>query len=156
MSPALHTFLEKLKDLPGFENLDFSDINAVTDEGENALHVAVRWNDVEAIKLLLAKGINVSQPGDLGHTPLHEACMAGSLEMVTLLVDNGADLFALTEGYPPFTMARSGGHDHVCDYLAEQMKKRQKEDPGVWIRARIRQLQSEISRLERRLETLRI
>jgi ankyrin repeat protein len=151
MTQQLQHFLEKVKGLPMFEESDFSDINAVTCEGENALHVAVCWGDIEAVRLLLDAGINVNQPGDLGHTPLHEACMRGSLEIVKLLVENGADLFALTEGHPPFTTARMAGNDHICDYLAGQMKLKQGEDPAVYIRARIQQLQAEIKRLEKQL-----
>ena len=34
-----------------------------------------------------------------------------------LLVDQGADLFALSEGDAPFAAARRAGHDHICDLL---------------------------------------
>jgi hypothetical protein len=71
--------------------------------------------------------------------------------VVKLLVENGADVIALTEGHPPFTTARLSGNNEVCDYLVGEMKRRQVQEPDVWIRARIRQLQSEIQRLERRL-----
>jgi hypothetical protein len=151
MSTYLREFLAKVRGLPLFKDLDFADINAVNCEGGNALHVAVLWGDVEAVRLLIAAGINVNQPGDLGHTPLHEACMRGNLDVVKLLVEGGADVFALTEGHPPFTSARLAGQDQVCDCLSGEMAKRQKEDPAVWIRARIRQLQAEIQRLERRI-----
>lgn len=151
MTTQLKEFLEKVQELPLFEDLDFSDINAVNCEGENALHIAVAWDDIEAIKLLLAEGININQPGDLGHTPLHQACMRGSLEIVKLLVENGADLFALTEGHPPFTTARFAKNDHICDYLVAEMTKKQKEDPAVYLRARIRQLEAEIQRLEKQI-----
>jgi len=151
MAAQLREFLEKVKTLPLFEELDFTDISAVNSDGENALHVAVRWQDIEAVKLLLAAGININQHGDLGHTPLHEASMCGSLEIVRLLVEHGADLFALTEGHPPFSTARLANNDHICDFLAGEMKKKQAEDPAVWIRARIRQLRDEIDRLEMQL-----
>ena len=151
MADDLRAFLDKVRDLPLFEGVDFSNVNAVSADGDNALHVAVRWQDVGAIKSLLAAGVNVNQHGDLGHTPLHEACMGGSLEIVRLLVEHGADLFALTEGHPPFTTARLANHDRICDYLAEDMERRQREDPEVHTRARIRQLRAEIERLEMRL-----
>jgi ankyrin repeat protein len=149
MSTYLQDFLAKVRELALFEELDFADINAVNCEGENALHVAVLWEDIEAVRLLIAAGINVNQPGDLGHTPLHEACTRGNLDVIKLLVEAGADVFALTEGNPPFTIARFAGQDHVCDYLSQEMAKKQKEDPAAWIRARIRQLRAEIERLER-------
>ena len=41
--------------------------------------------------------------------------------MVKLLVDSGADMFALSEGDPPFATARLSGHDDVCDFIKDQM-----------------------------------
>lgn len=152
MSPYLDAFLSRVKKLPLFEEVDFSDPNATNMEGENALHVAVRWGDLDAAQQLLEAGVRINQHGDLGHIPLHEACSSGSLEMVKLLVQAGADLFALTEGHPPFTSARFAGHDHICDYLGLEMKKALERDQKAHIRARIGQLRREIERLERRLE----
>jgi hypothetical protein len=149
--PKLQALIDKIRSLPEFETVDFQDINSTNHEGENALHVAVRWNDTEAVQLLIKEGININQPGDLGHTPLHEACSSGNMEIVKILVEAGVDLFALTEGNPPFTLARFGKHDEICDYLAVEMKRKQTEDPQVWIRARIKQLRAEIQRLEKRL-----
>lgn len=151
MTSALSAFIEKVKSLPLFQDIDYSDLNAVNCDGENLLHVAVLWRDIDMIRKLIAVGININQPGDLGFTPLHEACSQGSMEMVKLLVEAGADVFALSEGSPPFTLARSQKHDHLCDYLAPVMASKQKEDPNIWVRARIRQLHNEIGRLEKQL-----
>jgi hypothetical protein len=152
MSPKVQQYIQGLRDdLPGFDSVDVSNINAMNSEGENALHIAIHRGDTEMAKLLIAEGIDIHQPGDLGHTPLHDACTFGNIEVVRVLVERGADLFALTEGNPPFTLARFGKHDDICDYLAVEMKKRQAQDPAIWTRARIRQLQVEIARLERAL-----
>ncbi len=62
-----------------------------------------------AAEALIDAGIELNKAGDLGFTPLHVACMRGNLEMVKLLVNRGADLFALNEGVPPFTIAREAG-----------------------------------------------
>lgn len=155
MNPVLLRFFSEAKRLHQFEDLDFSDINATSSEGENALHLAVSWDDLEAAAELIRCGINLNQPGDLGHTPLHEACAKGSLDMVKLLVQSGADLFALTEGHPPFTTARFGGHDHVCDYLSVEMKAATEQNPSPYLVARIGQLRREIERLERQLAAAR-
>jgi ankyrin repeat protein len=125
--PKLQALIDKIRSLPEFETVDFQDINSTNHEGENALHVAVRWNDTEAVQLLIKEGININQPGDLGHTPLHEACSSGNMEIVKILVEAGVDLFALTEGNPPFTLARFGKHDEICDYLAVEMKRKQQK-----------------------------
>ena len=66
--------------------------------------------------------------------------MQGNAEMVKLLIDGGADVFALSEGDAPFTTARLGSHDDICELLAPLMEEAQKGDPNVWVRARIAQL----------------
>lgn len=71
--------------------------------------------------------------------------------MVKLLIDSGADLFALSEGDAPFTSARRGGHDHICELLAPLMEEARERDPNVWVRARIAQLRREIASLEKKL-----
>ena len=71
--------------------------------------------------------------------------------MVKLLIDQGADIFALSEGDAPFATARLGGHDHICDLLAPLIKQAQSLDPKIWVRARIARLQREIAYLEEKL-----
>ena len=97
--------------------LYFSEINATNELGDNALHCVIVWGDFEAAKTLLAHGINVNQPGEEGYTPLHQACSFGHKEIVRLLLENGADTFARTVGDLPFTKARLGGHDEICELL---------------------------------------
>ncbi|WOB06893.1 ankyrin repeat domain-containing protein [Piscinibacter gummiphilus] len=151
----MSAFVAEAKRLSSFAELDFSDINATDLSGENLLHLAVAWENHSIAAELLKAGININQHGDLGHTPLHEACAKGDLEMVKLLVHAGADLFALTEGHPPFTSARYGGHDHICDYLSVEMKRAQEREQATYLRARIAQLRREIDRLEGQLGAAR-
>ena len=77
--------------------------------------------------------------------------MKGNADIVKLLVDSGADVFALSEGDSPFATARLGGHDDICELLAHLMEDAQKRDPNVWVRARIAQLRREIASLEEKL-----
>jgi len=76
-------------------------VNACSSEGDNGLHYVVRWSDLSAAEALIDAGIDVNKAGDLGYTPLHVACMQGNLEMVKPLIDQGADIFALSEGDAP-------------------------------------------------------
>ena len=124
------------------------DVNAVNVDGDNALHWAARSNDLEAAKLLIEAGINVNQYGDLGRTPLHDACAWGHHEMIRLLVDHGADLYALTEGETPFSLARLNRNDDVCELLRPLMERAQVEDPQAWVRVRVGHLRRELRRLE--------
>ncbi len=151
MDDQLKRIFAKLRDTCAFAEADFSDVNACASDGDNGLHFVVRWNDLPAAKALIDAGIDVNKAGDLGFTPLHVACMQGNADMVQLLIDSGANIFALSEGDPPFATARLSGHDHICDLLAPLMERMQSRDPHIWVRARIAQLRREIADLEKRL-----
>ena len=151
MDNQLKEIFARLHGTADFEDIDFSDVNATSTDGDNALHCTVRWGDLAAAKSLIDAGIDVNKAGDLGYTPLHVACMQGNAEMVRLMIDSGADVFALSEGDAPFTTARLNGQDAICELLAPFMEDVQKRDPNVWVRARIAQLRREIALLEKKL-----
>jgi ankyrin repeat protein len=136
---------------PEFGDVDFSDINATSREGENALHAAVSMDAYEIAEELIRLGIHLDARGDLGNTPLHEAASAGKMPFVRLLVEKGADLFALNEGCPPFTLARLSGYHDICDYLAGKMDEQIKRKDSVFIECKIKALEREIERLKKRL-----
>lgn len=140
--------LERVRKTVDFENVDFSNVNASSSDGDNALHVVVRWNDVQAAVTLINAGIDINKAGDLGYTPLHIACMQGNLEIVKLLIARGADIFALSEGVPPFTSARLAGKDEICVFLERLMQEAQKRDPNIRIKSRVARLRAELAHLE--------
>lgn len=117
MDEEVERVLARMRDLPDYSGIDVSDINACGTDGDNALHYVIRSGDLSAAKALINAGIDINKAGDLGYTPLHVACIMGNMDMVKLLVEKGADLFALSWGYPPFTNARLGGHDRICDFM---------------------------------------
>ncbi len=151
MDDQLKRIFARLRETSDFAETDFSDVNACGSDGDNGLHCVVRWGDLSAAKALIDAGLDVNKAGDLGYTPLHVACMQGNLEMVKLLINQGADIFAPSEGDAPFTTARLGGHDHICDFLAPLMEQAQSLDPKIWVHARIAQLRREIAYLEEKL-----
>ena len=56
-----------------------------------ALHAAIALGDsVETILLLLEAGADVNATQAGGFTPLHQAAAAGKLDVVALLLENGA------------------------------------------------------------------
>ena len=151
MDEQLKAIFVRLRTTADFADTDFSDVNATISDGDNALHCVVRWGDLEAAKALIDAGADMNKAGDLGYTPLHVACMKGNAEMVKLLIGRGADIFALSDGDAPLATARLGGHDAICEILAPLMQEAQKHSPKAWVRARIAQLQREISSLEKKL-----
>jgi ankyrin len=53
-------------------------------------------------------------------TPLHVACKWGKINMVSLLINKGADIEAKTrDGLTPLHCAARSGHDQVVDLLLE-------------------------------------
>jgi ankyrin repeat protein len=151
MNDQIKHIFARLRETGAFAEIDFSDVNACSSDGDNGLHCVVGWGDLSAAKALIDAGIDLNKTGDLGYTPLHVACIKGNVEMVKLLIDKGANMFALSEGDSPFATARLAGHDQICDLLAPLMEQAQSQDPKIWVRARIAQLRREIVNLEEKL-----
>ncbi|XP_044746875.1 rabankyrin-5-like [Coccinella septempunctata] len=69
-----------------------SQINATTSKGANCLHIAVR-NGRNILDLLIRFGVDIhAKTKDRGFTPLHEAVIANSLQMVKCLLNAGAHI----------------------------------------------------------------
>ena len=101
MDEQIKRIFARLRETSDFAETDFSDVNACASDGDNGLHCVVRWDDLSAAKALIDAGIDVNKAGDLGYAPLHVACVRGNVEMVKLLIGNGANMFALSEGDAP-------------------------------------------------------
>ena len=83
---------------------DFSSVRRMLDEDPNRINergahdFALLWYPIigkcepDMMQLLLERGANVEQQHFLGTTALHWACIRGPIEMVELLVENGADV----------------------------------------------------------------
>jgi len=56
--------------------------------GWTALHYAAGYNHPTSIKLLLGYGARIGKTDLNGQTPLHIACLAGSYEAVSVLLEN--------------------------------------------------------------------
>ena len=69
-------------------------------DGFTALHLAAGSGNVEAARLLLAKGAMVNAPSQDGRTPLHLAAGGSSIELVALLLDHQANINAVQSGHP--------------------------------------------------------
>lgn len=84
------------------------------------LHAAVTLGDSEeTIRLLLEAGANVNATQAGGFTALHQAAAAGKLEIIALLLENGARRDArCDQGKRPRDYARERGHAAVAELLA--------------------------------------
>jgi ankyrin repeat protein len=69
---------------------------SATAEADHAIHLAVDANDAEAVRRMLEAEPQLVHRGDRkGGTPLHRAVMASAPEVITLLLDRGANIHAL-------------------------------------------------------------
>ncbi|RPA91792.1 ankyrin, partial [Choiromyces venosus 120613-1] len=59
---------------------------------KTALHYASRNGNASIAKMLLASGANVDAQSHYGWTPLHEAVAGGWTDIITLLLEAGADV----------------------------------------------------------------
>ncbi|KAG6895325.1 hypothetical protein C0992_001929 [Termitomyces sp. T32_za158] len=95
------------------------DVHAKTSDGKTVLHSAAQSQspNPDLLKFLLDKGINVNAKALFMETPLHLAIRRKNFHIVKLLLDNGADVdamsFVYNEGTPICTAARAGNLDII-------------------------------------------
>ncbi|OJD10359.1 hypothetical protein AJ78_08600 [Emergomyces pasteurianus Ep9510] len=101
------------------------DINYQDEQGETALHVAARFGHDGCAKALLDGSHDQKANTELAEntyswTPLFIACVDGSLGVVELLIDAGADLERPdSSGWTPREHAALRGHMAIARLLAE-------------------------------------
>jgi hypothetical protein len=62
------------------------------------LNIAIRFQQYSLVPFLLEKGVNVNRMDDKTPTALMLAARSGNLDLVRLLVENGADINVVVEG----------------------------------------------------------
>ena len=68
------------------------DIGEENDDGETPLHLCSRAGNLEVVKFLLEKGVDIALRNNYGQTPLHLSSENGKLEVVKFLLEKGADI----------------------------------------------------------------
>lgn len=78
-------------------------VNALNLDGDTPLILACRFGQIEAVRLLLAKGADASICNSFGENGLHFCwCFYGrdSLDVIDMLIEGGAKLDAIAKGHP--------------------------------------------------------
>ena len=90
-------------------------LGSVDSEGRSVVHQAARARDRDVMAFLLDNGGTsqeiINQKTKHGHTPLHTAVRADGPEIVSLLLESGADVnITDTQGWSPLHLAVIRGH----------------------------------------------
>jgi uncharacterized protein len=81
---------------------------------------AVRGKELNSIGELLASGADVNEQGEQGWTSLNWASGKGELDLVKLLVENGADVLRVgRDQRTPYMIALAAGHVDVAMFLRQ-------------------------------------
>jgi len=97
-----------------------ADMRAQTNDGSNALILAVEKNNMNVVKLLISKRVDVNAGDSNAVTPLMNASGRGRVAMVQLLVQAGADVNVRSKrGYTALMRAARDGDAKSLRYLVE-------------------------------------
>jgi len=92
---------------------------------------AVKAENVVAIKSFIEAGEDVNQQDEQGWTPLNWAAGKGNLDVVSLLVNGGADVFKVGRDLrTPYMIALAAGHVEVVKYLRQAEDDVEGEKPS--------------------------
>ncbi|XP_063921986.1 uncharacterized protein LOC135136562 isoform X3 [Zophobas morio] len=74
------------------KRVSFIDVNFTNKNGHNMLHMCVRRDWEELLKLLLTEKPNIDSGNSNGVTPLMLACFRNNINIINILIDAGADI----------------------------------------------------------------
>ena len=84
------------------------------------LEEAVKRLDEQLVSDLLAAGLDPGEKGALNRTALHYAARLGSLEIVEMLIDSGANVNASdVDGYTPLHRAVQSGDVRIVEAIID-------------------------------------
>ncbi len=88
--------------------------------GDTALHLAVRYGDLDTASQLLKKKALLDLLNQRGYSPLHIAIMKRNIDMTALLISCGANLNLQNQnGLAPLHIAATKGFEEIVDRLIQ-------------------------------------
>ncbi|CAI8043204.1 Espin, partial [Geodia barretti] len=106
-------------------------------DGATTLHFASSTGQMKTAKWLIdsdVAGTLVTSKDNNGDTPAHDAADNGKIEMLKLLLESGADLYAVnSDGNTPYSLALSSQEPGVADFVvkfASNAPQKQTEGPS--------------------------
>ncbi len=94
-----------------------------TDNPDNELIYAVKKNDINLLKIAIAKNANLNWQDEKGRTPLHWAAYYGNTEIAKLLIFHGANPYIKDKnGLTPLDIARMNNKIKFFKEITEMVK----------------------------------
>ncbi|KAB7499268.1 Protein fem-1-like protein C [Armadillidium nasatum] len=105
-----------------FEIVEFlvknsADIEVANRHGHTCLMIACYKGHYVIADFLIKIKANVNRKSVKGNTALHDCAESGSLNIMKLLLDNGAKMDVDSYGMTPLLAAAVTGHTHIVEYL---------------------------------------
>lgn len=92
-------------------------INALNDEGDSPLTVAVKAENLQVVNLLVRKNASTLELDLEGNMPLHWAAKIGNAQIARRLIGTSAISHRNNDGYTPLMLATRRGHNQIFDLL---------------------------------------
>jgi ankyrin repeat protein len=101
------------------------DPNEQNDNRISALHLVVKFNEINSVRILLQhKNINVDLQDNYGLTTLHISALKGNFQIFKELVNAGADLSMQNKnGLTALDLAKKFENQQIVDYLSQDFQK---------------------------------
>src|SRR6266851_698030 len=103
------------------------------DDNSTPLHLASREGHVDAARILVGHGADVTVQDKSGWSPLHLALARGHVELARVLVGHSADLTAQdNDGRTPLHLASAWGHVELARTFVEHGTDVTAQDKSGW------------------------
>ena len=90
------------------------------EEAKDLLHAAAEQGDIDTIKSLLERGMDINARNASNKTPLDRAAAKGNVDVVRLLIEGGAEVDSRDKwGWTPLRVSSRDGHVEVSRVLLD-------------------------------------
>src|ERR1700722_18974385 len=110
MITSVRDILDQCEQTASWGGTAITSLDQRNDLNDTPLHTVCSWGEVNSVKRLIAAGANVNAKGDRGCTPLFNAVVGRSAEVVKALLDAGGDAsIRSSDGWLPAEYAKNVG-----------------------------------------------
>ena|SRR5215510_8625974 len=120
MTPEVQRIFRKLEQTASWYGIQVKAVNQKNDLGDTPLHTVCSWGEVPPVELLIEAGADVNARGDRGCTPVFNAVVGESADVIRALKRFGASLeIKSVDGRSVLEYARNvGSSREVLEALA--------------------------------------